>query len=224
MNKEQFIGEMLLLPATAIDYHFGQNLVKLFPDRALIEGDAFNFNVEGYAASGHCTLTRQTFTYNQVATYWRSPEPEMMYHHRMAMMGSMMIAGEDQQPAEQKGQDTETGDSIRKAWLEVQWQGHSLDVILLLIEGGGFSRYLYWILAESEEVARRFYAAVCKWNNEIRSEVLVFDMDHWHKDAHLFQDIKNATFDNLILRGSLTPSLRLLSINRECSRGLASRD
>ncbi|MBV9706455.1 MAG: hypothetical protein JO125_03495 [Chloroflexi bacterium] len=45
MKKEQLISEMLLLPGTALDYHIGQNLAKLFPDRALIEGDAFNFNV-----------------------------------------------------------------------------------------------------------------------------------------------------------------------------------
>ncbi|MBV9706454.1 MAG: ATP-binding protein [Chloroflexi bacterium] len=123
------------------------------------------------------------------------------------MMGGMMIEGMDQAAVEPQSADTETGERIKKAWLEVQWQGHCLDVILLHIEGNSY-RYLYWLLAKSEEVEHDFFAAVCKWNNEIRSEVLVFDMGRWQKDAHLFQDIKNPTFDNLILRGSLKQEIR----------------
>src|SRR5258708_13123461 len=61
----------------------------------------------------------------------------------------------------------------------------------------------YWILADNQDIARNFYAAVCKWNMEIRGEVLVFDGNGWYKDEHLFQDIKGATFDNLIMQGSL---------------------
>ncbi len=60
----------------------------------------------------------------------------------------------------------------------------------------------------TEEIARNFFAAVCEWNVEIRSEVLVFDNGFWHKDEQLFQDIQNATFDNLILRGNLKQKWR----------------
>ena len=41
----------------------------------------------------------------------------------------------------------------------------------------------------------------------IHSELLVFD-GQWYKDENLFQDIKGATFDNLILRGSLKQEIR----------------
>lgn len=44
---------------------------------------------------------------------------------------------------------------------------------------------------------------MCTWNPELRVEVLVFDGGCWQKDAHLFEAIKGASFDNLILRGSL---------------------
>ena len=64
MNKEQLISEMLLLPAAAIDYHISQHLLKLFPDKALIESEGF-LDVEDYAQANHCTLTRRAFTYNQ---------------------------------------------------------------------------------------------------------------------------------------------------------------
>ncbi len=37
---------------------------------------------------------------------------------------------------------------------------------------------------------------------------MVFEAGYWQKDPHLFQDIKNATFDNLILRGNLKQEIR----------------
>ena len=64
MNKEQLISEMLLLPAAAMDYHISQHLLELFPGKTLIESEGY-LNVEGYAEAKYCTLTRQTFTYNQ---------------------------------------------------------------------------------------------------------------------------------------------------------------
>jgi AAA+ superfamily predicted ATPase len=209
MNKEQLISEMLLLPTTAIEYHVSQHLVQLFPDKALIEGEMGNFNLEGYAEAKHCILTRKTFLYNQMTTYWRGPEPEVMHPHHLMMPMSMRatsVNGRQPFPREKtarEGLEPATSDTVKKAWFDVHWQEHTLDVLILNIEGEGLFKYHYWILAETEEVARNFVAAVCEWNMEIRSEVLVFDDGHWHKDERLFQDIQGATFENLVLRGNL---------------------
>ncbi|HEX6483287.1 MAG TPA: ATP-binding protein [Ktedonobacteraceae bacterium] len=207
MNKEQLISEILLLPAAAIDYHVSQHLLQLFPDKALIESDGY-LNVEGYARAQHCALARQTFTYNQMNTYWHGPEPQMLHPHHMAMhMGGMVVDGMNpfQASTAAATQDavSETRDMVNKAWFEVQWQGNMLDALILNIQGEGFQKSHFWLLADTEDIARSFLAAVSRWNEEIRGEVLVFDNGCWYKDEHLFQDIQNATFDNLILRGSL---------------------
>lgn len=212
VNKEQLISEILLLPTTAIEYHVSQQLAQFFPDKALLEGEMGNFNLEGYAEAKHCLLTRKTFLYNQITTSWRGPEPEAMSpHYRRMSMTTPPInrlqptplkkgAKEDGEPA--------TLDTINKAWFDVSWQGHDLDVLILNIRGEGFFTYHYWILAETEEITRNFFATVCEWNMEIRSEVLVFDNGYWHKDERLFQDIQSATFDNLVLRGNLKQEIR----------------
>lgn len=206
MDKEWLISEMLLLPATAIDYHLGQQLTKFFPKKAMIEGEMHNFNLEAYAEAKLCEITRKTFLYNQVSTYWREPEPEMMHpHQRMMMMRNGFDVGQAQGS---QSKEAETMDRVRKAWLDVQWEGHTLDALIVTIEGNGMYKQHYWLLAETETTARDFFAAVCKWNTEIRSEVLVFDNGFWHKDERLFQDIKNATFDNLILSGNLKQEIR----------------
>src|SRR5262249_32095894 len=102
----------------------------------------------------------------------------------------------------------ETIDRVKNAWLEVEWQGNNLEVLIMNWGDGQFRNFRYWILADNQDIARNFCAAVCKWNMEIRGEVLVFDGGGWYKDEHLFQDIKGATFDNLIMRGSLKQDIR----------------
>lgn len=212
MNKEQLISEMLLLPTTAIEYHVSQQLVQFFPDKALIEGEMGNFNLEGYAEAKHCILTRKTFLYNQMNTYWKGPEPEAMHPHYRRMPMGIPPANHIQpfslEKVVKEGLEPATVDSVNKAWFDVYWQDHTLDVLILTIEGEGLFKYHYWILAETEEVARSFFTAVCEWNMEIRSEVLVFDNGYWHKDERLFHDIQSATFENLVLRGNLEQEIR----------------
>lgn len=207
MNKEQLISEMLLLPATAIDYHLSQQLLQLFPDKAFIESEGY-FNVEGYAQAQQCMLTRKTYSYNQMNTYWQGPAPQLLHPHHMGMqMDGVIVNGMNPFPAftAPPTQDaaSETQDALNKAWFEVQWQGHTLDVLVLNIQGEAFQHSHFWLLAETEAIARSFLAAVCRWDAEIRGEVLVFDNGYWYKDEYLFQDIQNATLENLILRGSL---------------------
>jgi len=208
MNKEKLISKMLCLPPTAIEYHISQQLAKFFPDRALIEGD-MPFDIEEYANAQHCTLTRKTILFNQVTTYWRGPEQGRIAWHAVELSSSGFLhdtshigPGSDGAGAE------ETFDRVKNAWLEVEWQGASLDVLIMNWGDASCRTFHYWILAGSEDIARSFFATVCKWNMEVRGEVLVFDGGGWYKDENLFQDIKGATFDNLILRGSLKQDIR----------------
>jgi hypothetical protein len=209
MKKEQLIGEMLLLPVAAIEYHISRHLLQLFPDKALIESDGY-LGIQDYAEAKHCTLAYRTFTYNQMNTYWRGPEPQILRPPHMMHSGGFIIEGMNLFPSStsQTPEEAETHDAVNKAWFEVQWQGNSLDVLILHIQGLGSQIAHFWILGDTPDIARSFLAAVSRWEMEIRGEVLVFDNGQWYKDEYLFQDIKNATFDNLILRGTLKQEIR----------------
>lgn len=208
MDKERLISEILLLPQTAIEYHLSKQLAELFPTKALIEGDIGNFDLQGYAAAGHCTLTGRTFNYNQVLTHWRGREPEMMQWQYMGIHPGQHMIINGMPVTQPPSAEKDTVDMFKKAWLEVQWQGYELDVLILMANDGQFNMFHHWILADTQEIARGFLATVSEWSTEIRGEVLVFDNGHWYKDEHLFHDIKNATFDNLILKGSLKQDIR----------------
>jgi len=205
MHKEQLVREALSLPTNAIEYYVSQILADLYPKKALIEGGDGLFDIEEYAEDGYCTLTQKTTIYNQVVTYYRGQEINLpgMTPGVLRLSGLLpMNMGENARESEQ-----ELINRAQNAWLEVKWRDSSFDVLVM----NWFEArpvYHYWILADSVETARAFLQEVCRWNAEVRGEVLVFDGGCWHKDATLFQSIKGATFDNLILKGHLKQDIR----------------
>jgi hypothetical protein len=90
-------------------------------------------------------------------------------------------------------------DQPENAWYNVFWQGHLLDVLFVTWHEEGCRERHHWIVAESHDVAHKFLRAVCDWATEVRGEILVYDGGYWYKDAELFDAIKNASFDNLVL-------------------------
>ena len=106
------------------------------------------------------------------------------------------------------GDRTRSHREIKNAWLAVEWRGQVLDV--LLMEWSEFrctTRY-YWVLADSQALAERFFEAVCGWCSEIRGEVLAYSGGYWQKSAALFGAIKSATFENLVLPPALKQEIR----------------
>ncbi len=205
MHKEHIIREALALPVTAIDYHVSQYLAEKFPEKALVEGNDGLFNVETYARAGHCSLETQTFLHDQIVTRWHGREIDSMLPPLIALSLSAtgMTLGFPS-PDEQ-----EMSDAAKNAWFVVQWQGHTLDILVMhWSEGFGRTVYAYWILCDNHVVAKDFIREVCRWNAELRGEILVFSGGCWKKDARLFRAIQGASFDNLILRGNLKQQIR----------------
>jgi AAA+ superfamily predicted ATPase len=196
MNEEQLIYEALRLPPNAIEYHVSQSLSAQYPDKALTEGGDGLFNVEEYAQAQFCRLEARATVYTQVVTHWSGRAMEFgASEWAIARMGQTALV-----PSRAEEQIVERA---KNGWFAVEWQGANLEVLLMNWSEFGRHIYHFWILAESKEIAQDFLAAVCRWNMEIRGEVLVFEGGCWKKDEELFQAIKGATFDNLILHGSL---------------------
>ena len=63
-------------------------------------------------------------------------------------------------------------------------------------------------MAKDRETAEAFFTEVCEWSSEVRGEILVFTGGCWQRDTQLYQAIQTATFDNLVLPGSMSQDLR----------------
>lgn len=95
------------------------------------------------------------------------------------------------------------------AWMEVDWQGHQLQVVSATFQTSDYRASTYrWILSPERELAERFFAEVCEWCAVLRGEVLVFDGGGWYKSTDLFESIQNATLENLILPDGLKEGIR----------------
>lgn len=97
----------------------------------------------------------------------------------------------------------ELEDPPENAWFNVLWRGHLMDVLFVTWMEEVYRERHHWIIAESRSIAEDFLRAVCVWSAEVRSEILVFDGGYWYKDRELFEAIKNASFENLILPADL---------------------
>jgi SpoVK/Ycf46/Vps4 family AAA+-type ATPase len=97
---------------------------------------------------------------------------------------------------------------FQNAWLNILWQGHLLDVVLITWPENCYPRRHHWIIAEGLDVAHSFFTEVCEWNSEVRGEILVFQDGDWEKDKELYDSIKSATFDNVILEDKLKRQLQ----------------
>ncbi len=112
-----------------------------------------------------------------------------------------------QTTTEWKGLGRDFEQEIDNAWLNVLWDGHLLDVLLISWDEAGCGSCRHWIVAETREIAESFFRAACTWNIEVRGEVLVYSGGGWHKNEELYRSIKSATFDNLILPDTLKEEL-----------------
>jgi hypothetical protein len=102
-----------------------------------------------------------------------------------------------------KGRKKGIEEDPENAWLNVMWKGELLDVILISW-WTGYSRYRrHWIVADTRDTAEGFVTALCNWSSEVRSEVLVFQNGWWERDEDLFEALKIARFDRLVLEGAL---------------------
>jgi hypothetical protein len=202
MSQDPLFNESLALPTNAIEYYVSQRLSLLYPTKVMIQGDNPLFSLEKYQQAGFCRLVSKPNIYSQLVTYWKGPSKRLADNDRSNWFNFSGSFESSEPPREA------LTEKIKNGWFEVQWEGYTLDVILMSW-GEGFSRGLhYWIMADFKEIAENFFVAVCEWNIEIRGELLVFDSGYWHKDEDLFRDIKGSTFDNLVLRGSLKQDIR----------------
>lgn len=107
-----------------------------------------------------------------------------------------------------EGTDTKLKHSIENAWLNVLWKGHLINVVLITWLDTPCRRRHHWIVADEKQIAEDFFTTVCEWSCEVRGEILVYHDAYFRKDKKLFESIKSATFDNLILPGSLKQQIQ----------------
>lgn len=93
------------------------------------------------------------------------------------------------------------------SWQTVRWEAMDLELVTIGVQAFTCRNVRRFLVARDRETAERFFRTVCEWNLEVRGEVLVYH-EGWHRDQDLYEEIKNATFDNLVLENGLKEQVR----------------
>jgi ATPase family protein associated with various cellular activities (AAA) len=172
MGIENFIKDALYKPNDYTAYHVGRKLAELNPNKAVVAGQSWYFDLEVFVRDGHCSVIEEKSVFHHVKTEW-----------------------------EGTGRKLRTW--IENSWLNVLWKGHLIDLVLITWADGSCRRRHHWIVADEQQIAEDFFRAVCEWSCEVRGEILVYHDGYFRKDKRLFNSIRSATFENLILPDSL---------------------
>jgi hypothetical protein len=164
------ISAFLSQSASALAYDVGVWLKGQVAPRAVMETDECAFAIEPYAEAGHCIVREKRDVHQQRNHHWL----EKHGIHR----------------------------SIENVWLEIDWRGKKIEALRMqwfAPSAMARTEHRFWLVAETMEVADEFFSEVCKFNSEIRDEVLVFEGGTWSKNEELFKSIQGATLDTLVL-------------------------
>ena len=177
MSIENFIRDALYKPNDYIAYHVARKLTELHPEKSVVAGQTWYFDLDAYVRAGHCSVIEERSVFHELKTDW-------------------------------EGTDKKLRHSTENAWLNVLWNGHLIDVVLITWVENCYRRRHHWIVADEKKIAEDFFLAVCEWSCEVHAEILVYHDGYFQKDKRLFQSIRNATFNNLVLPESLKQQIR----------------
>lgn len=89
--------------------------------------------------------------------------------------------------------------SIYNVWVQIKWQSYEMEVVSIGSYGSHCRDVRHYLIAPTKEVADQFFEAVCRYNAEVRGEILIFQEGHWGKSEDLFQSIQNTKLEALVL-------------------------
>lgn len=175
-TRGALIHEGLGLTTNAIAYQVGEQLAARFPDRAILGGEEWSFNIESFAAAGLCELRPHPAVFAEITHSWLV-EPKQI------------------------------SSAIDQAWLEITWEGQPFEVLQMSWESSCGQTIYRWLIAATRAQAEAFFSAVCAYNSDPGESIMVFQDGYWQKSHALFQAIKGATLENLVLGGTLKQDL-----------------
>ena len=173
-------------------YRIGRGLRAVWPDLHLVEGNDSTFDLDGFAAAGHCTRTPCADVHLQMHTAWNAPflvEPEVNDSWTPPYVAK----------AGPKRGDGSLSRSTANGVYDVRWEGQELVVAVAAWSEGTCNHVHFWVLARERERAEAFLVAVCRFGHAPRQEILVINGDRWKKDPELYAAIRGASLDDLVL-------------------------
>ncbi len=73
MVMENFIREALHQPHDYIGYHVARELAEMHPQKTILEGKNWEFDLEAFVRAGKCSVVEQKSVFQHATVYWEDP-------------------------------------------------------------------------------------------------------------------------------------------------------
>ena len=93
------------------------------------------------------------------------------------------------------------------------WQEKEFILYVVLTSHPYYPRKVDYLLGPAKEITEACLLAACQYSNELHDQVWVFDRGRWQKNAELWQSVKHASWDDVILEEGMKKSI-MEEINR----------
>lgn len=98
---------------------------------------------------------------------------------------------------------------LRSGWMRVTWQGKRYEVLELgWVSEYGQSKSERWLVADDQDAASAYFLEVTDWCADVHDEVLVYASGCFSHSPELFQSIRSASWEKLVLAGDQLSRLR----------------
>lgn len=98
--------------------------------------------------------------------------------------------------------------SVEQSVSDVKWGQHPLVIVRASWPRNYTRSERFWVLAETEEIAKQFILDLSRKTNDPRESILVFSGGCWRNDGELYDSVADSSFDDLILPLDLKSSIR----------------
>lgn len=108
---------------------------------------------------------------------------------------------------------TESGNDVwtsaRQGWFDVRWAGTAVELVAVTYGiAGACPETCWWLIGPDEAAVKAFFLAVCRYTEDVHGQVLVFNDGEFSKSTELHRSVKNASWDDLVLPGTLARDIR----------------
>jgi AAA+ superfamily predicted ATPase len=80
MVLEHFIRDALLKPNDVIGYHVGRELAELYPDKTILEGQTWYFDLESFVKDERCSIVEEGSVFYECRTDWEGIGKKQTQH------------------------------------------------------------------------------------------------------------------------------------------------
>lgn len=98
--------------------------------------------------------------------------------------------------------------SYEQALWRIRWRGAVLHVVKATWQTSCGGETRHWVVADDRETAESFVLDLQRTTNDPGESILVFHGGYWQRSRELYRSTQQASFDELVLSGSLKDVIR----------------